>query len=52
MAAYTSDVNLLIELPDNLPSAVDTLSERLTYIQFASSISDGVGGESVMSGNF
>jgi hypothetical protein len=51
VAAYTSDVNLLIELPDNLPSAVDTLAERLAYIQLAGSLVDALVGSRYPAGD-
>ena len=44
MAIYTSDDNLLIELPDNLPDAVDSSAERLVYIQLAGSLADSLVG--------
>lgn len=44
MATYTSDDNLLIELPDNLPDSVDSAAERLVYIQLAGSLADSLVG--------
>jgi hypothetical protein len=44
MAQYTSDTALLRELPESLPSALDTEVERLPYIQQASALADSLVG--------
>ncbi len=44
MPTYTSDTNLLTELPDNLPAALDTPVERAPYIEQASLLADSLVG--------
>lgn len=44
MSRYTSDENLVRELPDNLPAALDTEAERLVYIEQASAMADALVG--------
>ena len=44
MSQYTSDANLLRELPDGLPSTLDTEAERLPFIQQASALADALVG--------
>ncbi len=44
MPAYTSDENLLRELPTSLPTALDTAAERLPYITEASALADALVG--------
>lgn len=40
MASYTTDANLLTELPDNLPATLDTPTERAPFIEQASALAD------------
>lgn len=44
MPTYTSDDNLLTELPDNLPAVLDTPEERAPYIEQASLLTDSLVG--------
>ena len=44
MPTYTSDENLLRELPSSLPTALDTAAERLPYITEASALADALVG--------
>lgn len=44
MPTYTSDANLLRELPETLPEALDTEAERLPYITEASALADALVG--------
>ncbi len=44
MAQYTTDTALLRELPESLPTALDTAGERLPYIEQASALADALVG--------
>jgi len=44
VAKYTSDSNLLRELPTDLPESLDTEAERLPYIEQASAMADALVG--------
>ena len=44
MAQYTTDANLMLELPPNLPPGLDSSEERLAYIEQASALTDALVG--------
>ena len=44
MAQYTSDANLVTELPASLPAGLDSAAERLPYVEQASALADALVG--------
>lgn len=51
MAHYTTDANLLLELPPELPPGLDSLEERLAYIEQASALADALAGPDFPAGH-